>query len=586
MGTMSLSAMAVASPLFAAPVTPSLVDLIAWIEADEHLPWQRRRDLCSSLRTLAKAVDRPPEQVFADHRWLRTRLRDFHPLQIGVSKKRWSNVRSDFNRVMDLYDLTSMRKITEIPLLPEWQSLFEVAEDDRIRWNLNRIARFCSASGIKPDDVDEAVIVQFQAALEAESFVKNPGEWARNTIKTWNRAVDEAPGWPQRKLHRESRRRDYALPLTAFPRSFQDDVARWNARVDGSDPLAEDGPNRSFSQATIAHRLEQIRRFATGLVEQGHKIEDIVDLAYLVRLDRFREALRFQLARNGGKTSGAIHGLAMALKSIARHHVKVDEPTLVHLKAICGRLKPERQGLSDKNRACLRQFDNSDNVAKLLHLPARLVSKAKARGTPDRKAALLVQTALAIEFLLMCPIRRRNLANLHIERHLHWTRSAREAACHVAIPAEEVKNQVPLEFELPPETTRPLRLYLDRYRPLLAGNACPWLFPARDGAGHKVLHALSSQISRAIFKETGLKVHVHQFRHLAAKLHLDHRPGEYESVRRILGHKSIDTTIRAYTGLETASAVRHYDRMIIELRETLDLQGRRRRARGAGDDKK
>ena len=99
--------------------------------------------------------------------------------------------------------------------------------------------------------------------------------------------------------------------------------------------------------------------------------------------------------------------------------------------------------------------------------------------------------------------------------------------------------------------------------------------------------ALSSQISSAVFRETGLKVHVHQFRHLAAKLHLDHRPGEYESVRRILGHKSIDTTTRAYTGLETASAVRHYDQKIIELRETLESQGyrRRRRARAAGDDK-
>jgi integrase len=488
---------------------------------------------------------------------------------------------------MDRYDFTSIHRITEIPLLPDWQRLFDVAADERIRWNLNRLAKFCSASGIRPDAVNEAVVAQFQAALEAESFVKDPAEWARNSIVTWNRAVDEVPGWPQRKLHRQSRRRDYALPLVAFPQSFQDDVARWQSRVDGSDPLAEDGPDRPFSPATTAHRLQQIRRFATGLVEQGHRPEDIVDLAYLVHPDHFLEALRFQLTRNDGKASGAIHGMAMALKSIARHHVKVDEAVLAELKAICGRLKPARQGLSDKNRACLRQFDQPENVAKLLLLPGRLISRAKARGQPDRKAALLVQTALAIELLLMCPIRRRNLANLNVDRHLHWTRSAREAACHLAIPAEEVKNQVPIEFELPPEATRILRLYLDRYRPLLAGNTCPWLFPGRDGAGHKVLHALSSQISGAIFRETGLKVHVHQFRHFAAKLHLDHRPGEYELVRRLLSHKSIDTTTRAYTGLETASAVRHYDQKIIELREALELRGRRRRrrARDEGDDK-
>ena len=130
MGTMSLSAMAVASPLFATAQTPSLADLIGRVETDERLPWQRRRDHCSSLRTLAKAIGHPAAQVFADHHWLRTRLRDFHPLQIGVSKKRWSNVRSDFSRLMDRYDFTSIHRITEIPLPPDWQRLFDVAADE------------------------------------------------------------------------------------------------------------------------------------------------------------------------------------------------------------------------------------------------------------------------------------------------------------------------------------------------------------------------------------------------------------------------------------------------------------------------
>jgi len=51
---------------------------------------------------------------------------------------------------------------------------------------------------------------------------------------------------------------------------------------------------------------------------------------------------------------------------------------------------------------------------------------------------------------------------------------------------------------------------------------------------------------------------VHQFRHFAAKLYLDHHPGDYETVRRLLGHKSIATTIRFYQELDTATAVRRY----------------------------
>ena len=47
---------------------------------------------------------------------------------------------------------------------------------------------------------------------------------------------------------------------------------------------------------------------------------------------------------------------------------------------------------------------------------------------------------------------------------------------------------------------------------------------------------------------------MHQFRHAAGALILKHRPGEYELVRRILGHKSIETTLRFYLALETTQA--------------------------------
>ena len=47
---------------------------------------------------------------------------------------------------------------------------------------------------------------------------------------------------------------------------------------------------------------------------------------------------------------------------------------------------------------------------------------------------------------------------------------------------------------------------------------------------------------------------MHQFRHAAGALILKHRPGEYELVRRTLGHKSIQTTIKFYCDLETTQA--------------------------------
>ena len=44
---------------------------------------------------------------------------------------------------------------------------------------------------------------------------------------------------------------------------------------------------------------------------------------------------------------------------------------------------------------------------------------------------------------------------------------------------------------------------------------------------------------------------MHQFRHSAAAIYLRHHPGDYETVRRILGHSSITTTTKFYCALET-----------------------------------
>jgi integrase len=61
-----------------------------------------------------------------------------------------------------------------------------------------------------------------------------------------------------------------------------------------------------------------------------------------------------------------------------------------------------------------------------------------------------------------------------------------------------------------------------------------------------------------------LRITVHQFRHAAGAIILKHRPGEYELVRQILGHKNVETTIRAYVGLEGIRATEIFGKLITE----------------------
>ena len=168
----------------------------------------------------------------------------------------------------------------------------------------------------------------------------------------------------------------------------------------------------------------------------------------------------------------------------------------------------------------------------------------------------------------MSPIRAKNLVNLNTDRHIQRSRSGQKGVVHLVIPADEVKNGEHLEFTLPTETVKLLDLYIRYYQPRLAASPCPWLFPGK-GEKPKTRELLGDQVSKQVYKATGLHVNLHLFRHIAAKLYLDQNPGGYEVCRRILGHRSMDTTTRFYAGMETAAASRHFDEEILKLRRSL-----------------
>jgi len=177
-----------------------------------------------------------------------------------------------------------------------------------------------------------------------------------------------------------------------------------------------------------------------------------------------------------------------------------------------------------------------------------------------REGASRIQLALAIGILLVAPMRMKNLAALHLGRHVIRTRPG--AVRHIVIPAEEVKNRTPLSFEIPDYLGELLDFYLARCRPILSEDANGYLFPAPRRGGAKTPGDLGKQIKRMIARETGIILNPHAFRHLSAMLFLAAHPGEYETVRLFLGHKNLNTTVRAYCGLEQADALRRLDALI------------------------
>ena len=53
-------------------------------------------------------------------------------------------------------------------------------------------------------------------------------------------------------------------------------------------------------------------------------------------------------------------------------------------------------------------------------------------------------------------------------------------------------------------------------------------------------------------------------RHFAATLYLTEHPEGIEVVRRVLGHRSADTTHRSYAGVQDQVAVRRFDELVAD----------------------
>jgi integrase len=182
----------------------------------------------------------------------------------------------------------------------------------------------------------------------------------------------------------------------------------------------------------------------------------------------------------------------------------------------------------------------------------------KAAKSAGPKSRLLAQAGAATLILIFAPMRITNLNHLRIDQNLNWI----DNRLHIHVPGSQVKNGMELNFALPQGPSDRIQEYIDRYRPGFQLESNPYLFPGRKGP--KDQSALSKLITNNLFRHTGIRLTPHQFRHVAAKLLLDARPGHYEVVRKLLGHKNLSTVYESYSGAETQAAVDLYDEVIFD----------------------
>ncbi len=545
---------------------PSLSDVESLVRSStDALIAKRRPQLLTSVRRLAQHCGARAAGVPFAAPILRTFFQRLTPAATGLSKKSLQNDRSNIRFLLGHLDLGGLGQY-RIALTGEHRLLLERLTDRHERSGLSRFLRYICALGIPLAAVDDPVSKAYRQALLDEGLIKHPVQTWRMTVRNWNRIAERCPDLGLQPLTCPQGRRGWALPWAAFPTSLvgeMEDYFRIHSEAgDLFDPAA---PDTVLGPRTIRTQRQWLRVLASAAVRSGIPIEDLHSLDCLVHPRTVERALRWYVNDHGAPLTEYVKMLAVQAQTIARRACRFEEAELTALAQLVRRLHRHRLRTADESTRLsrLRQFENPTEVYRMLALGKHVVRTVRARKTPTRRDPVDIALALAHELLLATSLRCGNLVALDLERHFIRRDDGR---CVIRIPGAEVKNDETLHKELPSHVVTLLDLYLEEYRPQLAEDTSPWLFPGRNGQ-HKRPHTLSGQYRRFLRDWADIDATPHLIRSFGDMLYSERHPEGGEVMRRQLGHRSAETRLKHYADPRSRAANRAYLQLLIEERD-------------------
>src|SRR5258708_1913267 len=159
--SISGSEVSIPMPASSLLIETSFADAIEIIAKAAELPEQTRRHWATSLRQIAKALDKPLELIPARYSAIRADVINLHQVPTGLTLKTLQNHKSNAKRA--LLWLAKERGIPQhgARLTLEWEALRREIQDALIRARLSSFMRYSSANKITPAEVDEVVVDRF-----------------------------------------------------------------------------------------------------------------------------------------------------------------------------------------------------------------------------------------------------------------------------------------------------------------------------------------------------------------------------------------------------------------------------------------
>jgi hypothetical protein len=545
-------------------IEASFADAIGIIAGSAELPEQTKRHWTTSLRQIAKALDKPLELIPARYTAICKSVVGLHEVPAGLTLKTLRNHKS--NAKSALLWLAREKDVPRYgtPLTPAWEVLCLQIGNRRLRHRLSSFLRYCSAKQVAPVDVDEAVVDLFME-YRRRCGRRADGAFRRLLARAWNSNVGVIPGWPTRRLVEPPAKQQVEFKWERFPEGLRRDIDGYLGSLTRIRRSPTGRRIRPLRQATISTRRAELIGAARMAVNSGVPVDTLKSLGALLAPEVAEKILDAYWRRNGEEPATYTIDLAKRFLAIAKETKCVDAAACERLDEMRASLEVHRRvGLTDKNSEFLQKVLTPGVWTRVVKLPFAMMASARAcAGHSPVRAAITAQLAVAIAILSVAPVRVANLTTIRLGFNLIKP-GGPESNYWLVFPDYDVKNRVKLEFPLKPYLTQLIDEYVFDYRPsLLRGCNEDWLFPGKH-VGTKGKNCLSRQITERIFKATGLRMTVHQFRHAAGALILMRRPGEYELVRKTLGHRKLVTTMSAYIGLENIQASEIFGKIVME----------------------
>ena len=389
-------------------------------------------------------------------------------------------------------------------------------------------------------------------------------------------ASETAVSDKKRRLRATRHARRKTARTAGEPSSSRDELLRAHGFLTAKD---------CWSDKTARTRRAQIVALAKALCATADVAPDsLAELADPEILEAAAEALADANA-DDAYDSAYVSSALTTVKKIAVGLLRCPDEQRDEIRELVRTFKPLRTGLAPRNRARLQQFtedriqatiDLSDEIIRDVNAEIRRRREAgrkkhgrlpRARDVYDPRLARQVMAALAHDIMLKRGPRSANLIGMRLD----WI-SWQAGLATIIIPAAEVKSRAASDPDLPiplgPRTSRLLARYLDGVREaaLLPGDERnPFLFPGQDdrsGALGRPYTGLLKRVVACVHDRVGVRINPHLYRHLIGWIWLKDDIEALPQVQRLLGHKSLQTTITHYVEIdETLAFDRWQERM-------------------------